>query len=63
MNNILNIRYQYVQFSEKKVSLFIPCVNEGKYISKCLDSIIALDYPKERHEVLVIDGHSEDGSK
>jgi len=45
------------------VSIIIPCRNEGKHIAKCLDSIIANDYPKDKLEVLVIDGMSEDGTR
>jgi glycosyltransferase involved in cell wall biosynthesis len=45
------------------VSVVVPCRNEEKYIGKCLDSIIANDYPKDRLEVLVVDGLSEDGTK
>ena len=42
------------------VSVIIPCRNEGEYIGMCLDSVIANDYPKERLQVLVVDGMSED---
>ena len=45
------------------VSIIIPCRNEEKFIGKCLDSIIAQDYPKDRLEVLVVDGMSEDGTR
>jgi len=45
------------------VSIIIPCRNEEKFILKCLDSIISNDYPKERLEVLVIDGMSEDKTR
>lgn len=45
------------------ISIIIPCRNEEKYIGKCLDSIIANDYPKDKLEVLVIDGMSEDKTK
>ncbi len=45
------------------VSIVIPCRNEEKYIGKCLDSVIAQNYPKEKLEVLVIDGMSEDRTK
>jgi glycosyltransferase involved in cell wall biosynthesis len=41
------------------VSIIIPCRNEGKYIGKCLDSIIAQDYPKDKFEILVVDGRSD----
>lgn len=46
-----------------EVSIIIPCRNEEKFISKCLDSILSQDYPKENLEVLVIDGMSEDKTK
>lgn len=46
-----------------KVSIIIPCRNEEKFIDRCLDSIIANDYPKEELEVLVVDGMSEDRTK
>jgi len=42
-----------------KLSVIIPCRNEEKFIGKCLDSIIANDYPKDKIEVLVVDGMSE----
>jgi glycosyltransferase involved in cell wall biosynthesis len=45
------------------VSIIIPCRNEKKYIGKCLDSIIFNDYPKNRFEVLVVDGMSNDGTR
>lgn len=45
------------------VSVIIPCRNEEKYIGKCLDSIIAQDYPKDKFEVLVVDGMSEDDTQ
>ncbi|RLI47085.1 glycosyltransferase family 2 protein, partial [Candidatus Bathyarchaeota archaeon] len=37
------------------VSILIPTKNVVKTIAQCLDSILALDYPKERLEVYVID--------
>jgi glycosyltransferase involved in cell wall biosynthesis len=45
------------------VSVIIPCRNEEKFIGKCLDSIIANDYPKDKLEVLVMDGMSQDKTK
>jgi len=45
------------------VSIIIPCRNEKKYIGKCLDSIINQDYPKNRIEVLIVDGMSEDKTR
>lgn len=45
-----------------KVSIIIPCYNEKKYIARCLDSIIANDFPKENLEILIYDGGSSDGT-
>lgn len=42
------------------VSIVIPCRNEEKMVGKCLDSIINQHYPKDKLEVLVIDGLSTD---
>jgi len=42
------------------VSIIIPSRNEAKFILPCLDSIINQDFPKEKLEVLVINGASED---
>lgn len=45
------------------VSVIVPCRNEERYIARCLDSIAATDYPRERLEVLVVDGVSEDRTR
>jgi len=45
------------------ISILIPCRNEERFIGDCLNSVIANDYPKDRLEVLVIDGMSEDGTR
>jgi succinoglycan biosynthesis protein ExoA len=45
------------------VTVVVPCRNEEKHISKCLESILANDYPKDRMEILVVDGTSEDRTR
>jgi glycosyltransferase involved in cell wall biosynthesis len=45
------------------VSIAIPCRNEAAYIADCLDSILAGDYPRDRLEIIVADGRSEDGTR
>ena len=45
------------------VSIVIPCRDEQKYIGQCLDSIVANEYPKDKLEVFVIDGRSDDGTR
>jgi len=45
------------------ISIVIPMRNEAAHIGACLDSILAQDYPRERMEVLVVDGRSDDESR
>ena len=45
------------------ISIIIPCRNEEKFIGNCLDSILKQDYPKDKLEVLVVDGKSTDGTR
>ena len=42
------------------VSVIVPARNEARYIERCLYSLAAQDYPRERFEVLVVDGRSGD---
>ena len=37
--------------------------NEGDHIRPCLEAVLAQDYPAERMEILVVDGHSTDHSR
>lgn len=45
------------------VSVIVPMRNERRYIERCLRSLIEQDYPRQRFEVIVVDGHSTDGSR
>ena len=45
------------------ISIVIPSRNEESYIGKCLGSIIASDYPKEKMEIFIVDGMSEDKTR
>lgn len=45
------------------VSIVIPCYNESDFISQCLESVISNDYPKNKLEIMVVDGLSEDGTR
>lgn len=42
------------------VSLIIPCRNEENFIEGCLKSIFLQDYPKDKFEVILVDGDSTD---
>lgn len=45
------------------VTVLIACRNEGRHIRPCLKSIDENDYPKDRLEVIVLDGMSEDDTR
>lgn len=45
------------------VSVLLACRNEQRYIARCLDSILANDYPNDRLEILVMDGMSTDSTR
>ncbi len=45
------------------VSIIVPCRNEADWIARCLESILFNDYPRDRLEVLVVDGMSDDGTR
>jgi len=44
------------------VSIVIPARNEENTIQRCIDSLAKSDYPKNRLEIIVVDGMSEDGT-
>lgn len=46
-----------------RASVIIPMRNEEKYIRKCLETILANDFPKSDYEVIVVDGASTDRSR
>jgi len=43
--------------------VIVPCRDEQHFIANCLDSIIVQDYPKDKLEILVVDGVSNDKTK
>jgi cellulose synthase/poly-beta-1,6-N-acetylglucosamine synthase-like glycosyltransferase len=45
-----------------KVSIIVASYNNQDTIGECLKSILALDYPKDSFEVIVMDGASKDGT-
>ncbi|MBI4972713.1 MAG: glycosyltransferase family 2 protein [Candidatus Omnitrophica bacterium] len=44
------------------VSFVIPTYNSQKYIDKCLASISIQDYPRDKFEVIIVDGGSTDAT-
>jgi glycosyltransferase involved in cell wall biosynthesis len=45
------------------VSIVVPMKNEERYIGKCLETILANDFPMDLCEILVMDGRSTDRSR
>jgi len=43
-------------------SIILPIYNAGKTIESCLDSLLRIDFPTERYEVILVDNGSIDGS-
>jgi len=45
------------------ISVIIPSRNEENYIQECLDSLLSQNYPKDKCEVIVVDGMSTDRTR
>lgn len=45
------------------LSVICPIYNEEKRIARCIDSILAQDYPKDDLEILFVDGQSSDRTR
>jgi len=49
--------------SKIAISIIVLTLNEEKNIGRCLDSIMNQDLPKDRVEIIVVDGDSEDRTR
>lgn len=47
---------------EPKISVIIPAYNEAKEIPKCIESVLNLNYPKNKLEIIVVDDGSKDNT-
>ena len=45
------------------VTIIVPLRNEEAYIERCLESVLAQEYPRELLEVLLVDGMSSDKTR
>ena len=45
---------------ECEIAVIIPTLNEERFISRCLDSVIAQTFPFEKMDIMVVDGGSKD---
>lgn len=47
---------------EPKVAIITPCWNEGDTIVATVESLLALDYPKDKLEIVIVDNASTDNT-
>lgn len=47
---------------ELDYSIVVPMYNQEPYIEGCIRALLALDYPRDRYEVIIVDNNSSDGS-
>jgi cellulose synthase/poly-beta-1,6-N-acetylglucosamine synthase-like glycosyltransferase len=47
---------------EPTVAIIVPCFNEEKTVVKTVNSLLALDYPREKLQIVVVDDGSTDGT-
>jgi glycosyltransferase involved in cell wall biosynthesis len=45
------------------VSIIVIVINFKNHIRRCLESLESLNYPRDRYEIVVVDGGSTDGTK
>jgi len=60
LSRIIKKEHKYDENYQPKVSIIIPCYNEGNVIEKKLENTLELNYPKEKMKILVIDDGSKD---
>lgn len=42
------------------ISIVVGIRNEEKFIEECIESLLKLDYPQDRYEIIIVDGMSTD---
>ena len=47
---------------EPAVSIIIPAYNEEEHVAECIQSVLDMDYPREKLEVIVVNDGSTDGT-
>lgn len=57
-----NKLFDYPSATPEPVSIIVPCYNASHRIGDVIDSLLALDYPKEMIEIIVVDDKSSDNS-
>lgn len=61
MSEIIALNHNHGEKVKKPlITLAVITYNAGRTIEDCLESVFALDYPKEKYEVIVVDNCSTD---
>jgi cellulose synthase/poly-beta-1,6-N-acetylglucosamine synthase-like glycosyltransferase len=47
---------------EPRVAIIVPCWNEGETVAATTDSLLALDYPREKLEIILVNDGSTDNT-
>ncbi len=45
-----------------KISIIVPAKDEKNVIGRCIESLLKLTYPRDKMEIIVVDGSSNDGT-
>lgn len=45
------------------ITVIVPCFNEELTVAKTIDSVLALDYPKDKLHIVIVDDGSTDGTE
>ena len=45
------------------VSIVIPTYNGKSVLGACIQSILRMDYPRNKYEIIVVDNNSSDGTE
>ena len=59
MIGIIRTRVELVD-AEPFISIIVAAHNEGENIKNCLDSLLNLDYPDEKIEIIIVNDRSKD---
>ena len=56
------ITFDYKNDELPKFSIIVPTKNEETVIRRCLGGLLDIDYPKDKMEIIVVDGNSTDST-
>ena len=54
--------FYYPKGKPEPVSVVMPCFNDSEHLGEAIEALLALDYPKEMLEIIIVDDKSSDNS-